>query len=356
MSETARQMTVSTDRTRSSAALTAEGSTSSSRDLTTVASATVELSASVDEIARQVAQASEATRDAVGRADETNATFRHLSTMAERIRDVGGAISRIAAQTNLLALNATIEAARAGEAGKGFAVVAGEVKTLAAQTGKATADISSQIETMRGATTEAVTAMAEIGTIIAKMDEVSAAISVAVGQQSATTQEIAGSVQAVSSATATSARAMMDVVHVADGAGAASRDVLAGSGEIGREAEKLRSEVDQFLAAVRDDSGERRKYERIDGNGIVATLRGDGRTMEAVVRNISRGGAALACDWSLPAGTPLEIDLSAAGGSIAGRVARSAGGVLIAVFSADPTVLERIDRALDAIARRRMAA
>jgi methyl-accepting chemotaxis protein len=78
-------------------------------------------------------------------------------------------------------------------------------------------------------------------------------IAAAVEQQNATTQEIAASVQAVSNATASTAQAMEHVVSVADDAGTASRDVLAGSAEIGREAETLRTEVDQFLAAVRYD-------------------------------------------------------------------------------------------------------
>jgi methyl-accepting chemotaxis protein len=51
---------------------------------------------------------------------------------------------------------------------------------------------------VRGATTDAVAAMTEIGGIIGKINEVSSAIAAAVEQQSATTHEIAASVQAVS--------------------------------------------------------------------------------------------------------------------------------------------------------------
>jgi ABC-type transporter Mla subunit MlaD len=126
--------------------------------------------------------------------------------------------------------------------------VAGEVKALAAQTAKATAEIGSQIDTVRIATSDAVTAMAEIGGIIGKINEVSAAIAAAVEEQNATTQEIAASVQAVSNATAGTAQAMEHVVAVADNTGTASRDVLTGAVQIGREAETLRTEVDQFLA------------------------------------------------------------------------------------------------------------
>jgi methyl-accepting chemotaxis protein len=343
---------------RTEAHATSEGAAKSSRDLTAVAAAVEELTSSVNEITRQVAASADVARQAVQRAEASQGTMRSLSEATARIGDVVHLISNIAGQTNLLALNATIEAARAGEAGKGFAVVAGEVKTLAAQTGKATAEIGSQIETVRTATAEAVAAMTEIGSIIGKMDEVSAAIAAAVEQQSVTTREIAGSVQAVSGATAASAGAMEHVVGVADSAGDASRDVLAASGEIGREAETLRVEVDQFLTAVRDDSdsAERRRYERIDGKGAVARLQAAGRTTEVGVRNISRGGALLDCDWSLAAGTPFEIELRGAGGSVTGRVVRCDKGGLAVVFNSDPATVARIDRVLDSLAPRRAAA
>ena len=323
-----------------------------------MAAAVEELTSSVNEITRQVAAAAEVARQAVQRAEASHGTMRSLSEATARIGDVVHLISDIAGQTNLLALNATIEAARAGEAGKGFAVVAGEVKTLAAQTGKATAEIGNQIETVRIATTEAVAAMTEIGTIIGKMDEVSAAIAAAVEQQSATTREIAGSVQAVSGATATSANAMEHVVRIADGAGDASRDVLSASGEIGREADTLRVEVDQFLTAVRDDGDnrERRRYERIDAKHMVATLRASGRNAEVSVRDISRGGALLECDWPLTAGAPLEIELRNAGGIIAGRAVRAGDGRLAVVFSSDPSVLARVDLVLDRLTPRAAAA
>jgi methyl-accepting chemotaxis protein len=228
----------------------------SSRDLTTVSAAVEELTSSVGEITRQVASAADVSRQAVRRSEESRRTMRDLSDATARIGDVVHLISDIAGQTNLLALNATIEAARAGEAGKGFAIVAGEVKALAAQTAKATADIGGQIDTVRTATQEAVAAMTEIGEVIGKMDEVSAAISAAVEEQSVTTREIASSVHAVSDATLGTAQAMEHVVTVADRAGGISRNVLTGAADIAREAETLRAEVDRFLAAVREEPGE----------------------------------------------------------------------------------------------------
>lgn len=72
-----------------------------------------------------------------------------LDGRATEIESVVTTIRSIAEQTNLLALNAAIEAARAGETGRGFAVVADEVRQLATRAAEATTFIEKLIGEVR---------------------------------------------------------------------------------------------------------------------------------------------------------------------------------------------------------------
>ncbi len=342
---------------RKQAEVTAGEAGVSAEQLTSVAAAVEEMTSSVAEIARQVATAAQVARDAVGRADTSQTKIKGLGEATARIGDVVRLISDIAGQTNLLALNATIEAARAGDAGKGFAVVAGEVKALATQTANATHEISSQIEAVRGATGATIEAMAEVTTIIGRLDEVTAVIAAAVEQQSATTQEIARKVQSVTTAAAGTADAMQQVVSVSEQAGTASEEVLSTADGIGQEAARLHTEVEQFLASVRDEAGERRHYERVTGNGAIVSVSTGGRGSRNVeVLDISFGGASLLCDWQLQPGADVAVELPEAGGRVNGRVVRADGKVLALIFREDADSRARLGRCLTVIGKRRQVA
>jgi methyl-accepting chemotaxis protein len=325
---------------------TASGAGKSSQALTTVAAAVEQMTASIDEIAGQVTAAAAVAREAVQQAATGQASIRGLAEATSRIGDVVGLISSIAGQTNLLALNATIEAARAGDAGKGFAVVAGEVKALAAQTAKATAEISSQITAIQSAAGSAIAVVEQIGTVIGRMEHVSSAIASAVEEQSVTTREIAQSVQAVTVAVEGAAQAMGEVVDNADKAGQVSQTVQGGADEIGEQASKLRIEVDQFLHAIRTDTGDRRQYERQDGNGAMVKLQIRGQPAEQVVLgDVSRTGTAVGYKGHLPAGTEVEVTLPGDRGPLSGRVVRTTeNGMLAIVFGHDSTTHGRVDQ------------
>jgi methyl-accepting chemotaxis protein len=198
-----------------------------------------------------VSHASQITATAVVKARSTNETMVQLSAAADKIGQVISLISDIAGQTNLLALNATIESARAGEAGRGFAVVAAEVKALAGQTGKATEEIGQQIVAMQEISRQSVAAITEIQATINEIDSVSSAISAAVEQQSATTREISRSTGEAAIGTRDVTHHITDVQREASETGEAANQVVNASGELGRQAEHLRKQVDSFLATLR---------------------------------------------------------------------------------------------------------
>ena len=222
-----------------------------SSNVQTVATASEELTTAIAEISRQVAQAASIAEAATGTAENSKATVAGLADAAEKIGEVVGLISSIAAQTNLLALNATIEAARAGEAGKGFAVVASEVKMLAQQTASATDEIGAQIAEVQQSIGGTVQANETIANTIHEIDEISKTIAASVKDQSASTGEISRNVQEVATGTQQVSDNIGTVTKTADETGTAAGEVLAAAGQLSEQSENLRTEVEKFLAGIR---------------------------------------------------------------------------------------------------------
>ncbi|WP_429379682.1 methyl-accepting chemotaxis protein [Pseudomonas frederiksbergensis] len=141
------------------------------QEIEQAASAVTQMTAAVEEVARNALLASQASGTAsssskqgremvvatvnaiqqmIEEVQKTSTQVGELARKSQDIERVLEVIRSIAEQTNLLALNAAIEAARAGDAGRGFAVVADEVRGLAYRTQQSTLEIEEMVAGIRG--------------------------------------------------------------------------------------------------------------------------------------------------------------------------------------------------------------
>jgi methyl-accepting chemotaxis protein len=251
MQQAVQSMARSAEQTAGEAGHATQASSQTANSVGSVASATGELSTTINEITRQVSQSSQIAGEAATQARQTNEQIKGLATAAEKVGAIVQLINEIASQTNLLALNATIEAARAGEAGKGFAVVASEVKNLASQTAKATDEIASHVGAIQNETQRSVTAIQSVASIIEKINELTNSVSSSVQQQGAATQEIVRSVEQATDGT----RSVTDSIGTVVSAAGESRNAAARLTEVATalssQSQSLRVGVERFLADVK---------------------------------------------------------------------------------------------------------
>ena len=240
---------ISEDTNHRSTAVSA-ASEEASVNVQTVAAAANEMSASINEITKQVDSAAKAAQAAVREVEKTSDQMDRLASTADKIGEVVKMISEIAEQTNLLALNATIESARAGDAGRGFAVVASEVKDLAGQTAKATEDIIVQVQQIQSATKDAVESMKTIGTVITEVEAASTSVSEAMYQQGEATAEIANNVKEAAAGTEEVARNIVGVSTASQESGAVSSELMASSSELSKQAQKMKVEITNYINKV----------------------------------------------------------------------------------------------------------
>ncbi|MDP5678251.1 methyl-accepting chemotaxis protein [Pseudomonas aeruginosa] len=235
----ARDARSTADQSAAISSQTSAGMQQQFREIDQVATASHEMTATAQDVARSAAQAADAargadqaTRDGLALIDRTTQSIdslaanltsamgqvEQLASSSEEIGSVLEVIRAIAEQTNLLALNAAIEAARAGDAGRGFAVVADEVRNLARRTQDSVEQIRGVIEGLQQGTRdvvdamhgshrqaqgsveqvdEAVAALQRIGEAVTVINDMNLQIASAAEEQSSVAEEINRNVAAI---------------------------------------------------------------------------------------------------------------------------------------------------------------
>lgn len=229
-----------------------------SQGATEQASSVEQLTASIDEVAKQTkssaeyaGQANVLTGVVKKHAQEGNLQMQHMLEAMNEINQASSSISNIikviddiAFQTNILALNAAVEAARAGEAGKGFAVVAEEVRNLASRSASAAKETTSMIELsirkVTGGSSIAQETASALHQIVEDVERVAKLVDIIADASFAQSQSIEQINLGISQ--------VASVVHTNS---ATSEESAAASEELASQAELLKQEVNRFRFRTR---------------------------------------------------------------------------------------------------------
>ena len=238
-----------------------------------VATAMHEMTATVQEVARNAEQASQAAAAAdnearegdtvvnqaidqierlaveVGRSTEAMTVLQQESDKIGSVMDV---IKAVAEQTNLLALNAAIEAARAGDAGRGFAVVADEVRGLAQRTQKSTEEIQTLVAALQSGTQHVASVMHNSRTLTDSSVTLTRQAGTSLQGITRTVSNIQSMNQQIAAAEQQSAvaeeisRSIVNVRDVSEQTAAASDETAKSSVELARLGNQLQEMVSHF--------------------------------------------------------------------------------------------------------------
>src|SRR5262245_16778455 len=203
--------------------------------------------------ARAVTRTIEGMKAVRDQVQETAKRIKRLGESSQEIAEIVELIGDIADRTSILALNASIQAAMAGEAGRGFAVVADEVERLAERATEATKRAGTLVKTTQTETAEVMAAMEDTTREVINRSNIANEAGVALTQIQGVSNRLAELIQAISDAAQQQARgseqvakSMNEMSSVTRNTAANTKQTAASIGSLGLLADKLNASVARF--------------------------------------------------------------------------------------------------------------
>jgi twitching motility protein PilJ len=181
---------------------------------------------------------------------ETALRIKRLGESSQEIGEIVELIGDIGDRTSILALNASIQAAMAGEAGRGFAIVADEVERLADRATEATKRAGMLVKATQSEMGEVMTAMEDTTREVVNRSNIANEAGVALAEIQGVSNRLAELIQAISDAAQQQARGSEQVAKSMNEMSSVTRNTAASTKQTADAINSLGLLVDNLNAIV----------------------------------------------------------------------------------------------------------